>query len=211
MRRRRGHRSLARQAEATEFFTTAARNLQRAGERAGVRRIVVVSIIGCDKFTAGYGAAKSAHERAAQSGPIPVRILRAAMFHEFVDQLMQWGLQGEVTYVPRIRTQLVAARAVAAELADLATDLGSESPTGEAAISEIAGPREESTVSAAKLIAARRDHPVRIEGMSDPDDPDRDLYESGALLPGPNATLAGPTFEDWLGSPCHGRLQIENR
>src|ERR1051325_2105598 len=35
-------------AEATEFFTAATRNLQSAGEQAGVRRIVVVSIIGCD-------------------------------------------------------------------------------------------------------------------------------------------------------------------
>src|SRR5947207_211061 len=36
------------QEAATEFFTAAARNLQEAGERAGVRRIVVVSIIACD-------------------------------------------------------------------------------------------------------------------------------------------------------------------
>jgi hypothetical protein len=34
--------------------------------------------------------------------------------------------------------------------------------------------------------------------VSDPSDPDRDLYETGALLPGPDATLAGPTFEEWL-------------
>src|SRR5215208_7172 len=32
--------------EATEFFTAAARNLQAEGERAGVQRMVVVSIIG---------------------------------------------------------------------------------------------------------------------------------------------------------------------
>src|SRR5215218_6210113 len=75
---------------ATEFFTTAARNLHEAGERAGVRRMVVVSIIGCDRFTAGYLAAKVAHERAMLSGPIPVRILRAARFHEFVGQLVKW-------------------------------------------------------------------------------------------------------------------------
>jgi hypothetical protein len=36
--------------------------------------------------------------------------------------------------------------------------------------------------------------------VSDPADPDRDLYETGALLPGPHATLAGPTFEEWLDS-----------
>jgi uncharacterized protein YbjT (DUF2867 family) len=42
------------QQAATEFFTAAARNLREAGERTGVRRMVVVSIIGCDRLTAGY-------------------------------------------------------------------------------------------------------------------------------------------------------------
>ena len=37
------------QQAATGFFTTTARNLQQVGERAGVRRIVVVSIIGTDR------------------------------------------------------------------------------------------------------------------------------------------------------------------
>jgi hypothetical protein len=44
---------------------------------------------------------------------------------------------------------------------------------------------------------------VRIEGVSGfygPADPDRELYEAGAQLPGPEATLAGPTFEEWLDS-----------
>jgi hypothetical protein len=86
-RRRRRHRALARAASGPEFFTTAARNLHQAGQWAGVRRIVVVSIIGCDRFSGGYGAAKVAHEQAHLSGPIPVRILRAAQFHEFVEQL----------------------------------------------------------------------------------------------------------------------------
>jgi len=70
------------QEAATQFFTTAARNLHEAGQRAGVRRMVVVSIIGTDRFTAGYGAAKLAHEQAMLSGPLPVRILRAAQFHQ---------------------------------------------------------------------------------------------------------------------------------
>jgi hypothetical protein len=34
--------------------------------------------------------------------------------------------------------------------------------------------------------------------VSDPADPDARLSESGGLLPGPDATLAGPTFEEWL-------------
>src|SRR5215469_9731390 len=39
------------QEAATQFFTTAAANLQRAGRRAGVRQMVVVSIIGIDRFS----------------------------------------------------------------------------------------------------------------------------------------------------------------
>jgi uncharacterized protein YbjT (DUF2867 family) len=177
---------------ATAFFTTAARNLQTAGERAGARRIVVVSIIGTDRFSGGYGAAKVAHEQAALAGPIPVRILRAAQFHEFVSELVNWGRQGDVSYVPRMRTQVVAARTVAEALARLAAD--ADGP----ALSEIAGPREESLVELAQLLVQRRGDGVRIEGVSDPDDPDREVFEGGGLLPGPGATLDGPTFAEWL-------------
>ena len=42
--------------------------------------------------------------------------------------------------------------------------------------------------------------PPEIEGVSDPADPDRELNENGALLPGPSAILAGPTFAEWLDS-----------
>jgi uncharacterized protein YbjT (DUF2867 family) len=188
------------QEAATAFFTAATRNLQEVGERAGVQQIVVVSIIGIDRFTAGFLAAKVAHERAMLSGPIPVRILRAAQFHEFVPELVDWGRQGEVSYVPRMRTQLVAARTVAEALADLAN--GSRPARGSSGppFPEIAGPRHENLVDVAKLLAGRRGDPVRIEGVSNPADPDSHLYETGALLPGPHATLAGPTFEQWLDS-----------
>ena len=50
----------------------------------------------------------------------------------------------------------------------------------------------------ATLFVARCGDGVRIEVVSDPADPDRDVFETGALLPGPHATLAGPTFEEWL-------------
>lgn len=182
---------------ATEFFAAAARNLQEHGDRAGVRRIVVVSIIGIDRFTGGYQAAKVAHEQLLSAGSIPVRILRAAQFHEFVPELLEWGRQGEVAYLPRMRTQLVAARTVAEALAGLAT--GPEGASG-GPIPEIAGLREENLVDAARLLAARRGDPVRIEAVSNPDDPDSELLATGALLPGPHAVLAGPTFAEWLDS-----------
>ena len=188
------------QREATEFFTAAARNLHEAGERAGVQRMVLVSIIGNDRFTGGYIAAKSVHERAMLSGPIPVQILRADVFHEFVPQLVEWGTQGDVCYVRKERRQPIAARTVAEALADLAAD-PARSPAPDHSglpILEIAGPKEEAMVEMATRLVARRGDRVRVEGVSDSSDPDRDLYENGALLPGAHATLAGPTFEEWL-------------
>jgi uncharacterized protein YbjT (DUF2867 family) len=183
------------QQDATRFFTTSAGNLQELGHQAGVKRMVVVSIIGIDRFTAGYAAAKLAHEKAMLAGPIPVRILRAAQFHEFVGQLVDWGRKDGVAYVAKMRTQLVAARTVAEALAGLATNGTAVSP---ATVLEIAGPREERLADAARRLLAHRGEAVRIEEAANPADPDDRLYESGALLPGPGATLAGPTFQQWL-------------
>src|ERR671930_81581 len=160
--------------EATAFFTASARNIQRAGAAAGAKRIVVVSIIGIDKFHGGYNAAKLAQEQTLLEGPLPVRIVRAAQFHEFVEPLVGWTIQDGVAYVPEMRTQLVAARVVAEALAD----------------------------AAAALFASRGDSIEIREGrggpLAEPDDPDAAAYAEGAALPNPGAKLAGPSFQEWL-------------
>ena len=181
------------QQPATEFFVTAAHNLQDAGVRAGVRRAVVVSIVNIDKSAGGYGLAKIAHEDAWRSGPIPARVVRAAQFHEFVAQLLEWGTQGDVAYVPEMRMQIVSARTVAETVADVATADGDP-----AQIVEIAGPREEDLGQLATMLAARRGTPVKVQAVRNPADPDADMQATGGLLPGPGARLAGPTFEEWL-------------
>jgi nucleoside-diphosphate-sugar epimerase len=176
---------------ATEFFTTAARNLQEAGQQAGVERIVVVSIIGSDRVSGGYGAAKVAHEQATLTGPIPARVLRAAQFHEFVAQLMEWGARGEVTYVTKMRTQLVAARTVAQALADLATSANGAA-SAQPPILEIAGPREERLVEMATLLAARRGEAARIEETNDPADQPRRSTSRVPCCRGPEQRSPGP-------------------
>lgn len=185
------------QAEATAFFTTAARNLQTVGAERGVDAILVVSIIGTDHFSTGYNAAKVAQEQAHFNGPIPARVLRAAQFHEFVAELLEWGTQGDTARLPQMRTQLVAARTVAEALADL-VDGADSAPIGNP-IAEVAGPREENLLEAARLLAARRSDGLRIEAGDFFDDPEG-LYPAGAVLPGPIAKLAGPTYEEWLGA-----------
>jgi uncharacterized protein YbjT (DUF2867 family) len=153
---------------ATAFFTTSTRNLQEVGEQAGVQRIVMISIVGADRFTGSFLAASAEHERAMATGPIPVQILRATQFHEFVPQMVEWGTQGEVVYVPRIRTQPVAARSVAETLADLATVSGIEPASDGTPIPEIAGPREERLIDLARLFVSRGGEPLPVEEVTDP-------------------------------------------
>ena len=184
---------------ATEFFTTAARNLQRAGAEAGVERIVVVSIIGIDKFEHGYNAAKLAQERALLEGPLPVRIVRAAQFHEFVEPLVGWTIQDGVAHVPEMQTQLVAARVVAETLADAAEE--TEPENGK--ITEVAGPRAERLADvAAALFASKGDSTEVLEARESvlvpAGDSDAKAYAEGAALPNEGAKLAGPSFEEWL-------------
>jgi uncharacterized protein YbjT (DUF2867 family) len=182
------------QEAATEFFTASARNLQRAGAKAGARGIVVVSIIGIDKFEGGYNAAKVAQEQTLLEGSLPVRIVRAAQFHEFVDQMVGWMIQDGVAYLPEFRTQLVAARVVAEALADAAEE--PEIQNGR--ITEVAGPREERLADAAAVLFARRGDSFEIREGRQPGDPDATAYAEGAALPNPGAKLAGPSFEEWL-------------
>ena len=113
-------------------------------------RAVVVSIIGVDKLRRGATTAPSACTSArGWRGPIDARILRAAQFHEFVEQMLAWGRQGDVAYVPPMRTQLVAARDVAESLVYLAlTDTVEGGP-----VWEVAGPREERLADVARLVA----------------------------------------------------------
>jgi uncharacterized protein YbjT (DUF2867 family) len=185
---------------ATEFFTTATRNLQAAGERAGVKQFVVVSIIGIDRSKGGYGAAKVAQERAYASGSIPARILRASQFHEFVGQLVDWGREEDgVSYVPPMRTQLVASRTVGAALAGLAIQAPPVNGS-DPEILEVAGPREERLLDVARLLIAKRGEDLLVYERAQPGDPDAEIGADGGLLPGPDAMLGGPTFEEWLDS-----------
>ena len=183
---------------ATEFFTTAARNLQEAGERAGVERIVVVSIIGSDRFAGGYGAAKVAHEQALARRARSRRACCARRSSTSSSRSSWSGARGATsTYVPKMRTQLVAARTVAEALADLATASNGAAPAAQP-ILEIAGPREESLVEMATLLAARRGDAARIEAASDPDDPDRACTSRAGCCPARTPSSPARRSRQWL-------------
>ena len=164
-----------------------------------MKRIILVSIIGIDRFHGGYNAAKLAQEQTLLEGPLPVRIVRAAQFHEFVGPLVGWTIQDGVAHVPEMRTQLVAARVVAETLADAAEEPEIENGR----ITEVAGPQEERLADAAAALFASRGDAVEIREsngglLAQPGDPDATAYADGAALPNPGAKLAGPSFAEWL-------------
>lgn len=168
---------------ATAFFVGAAAHLQRVGERAGVHRLVVLSIAGIDRLSSGYYVAKRRQEEAIRSGAVPVVIARATQFHEFAGQVLEC--------IQEMLVQPVAADTVARQLRDLT--LADETTE----ICAIAGPQVEELVDMVRRLVAKRGDTVRLEAFRQPD-ADGEAVATGALLPGPGAVIAGPTFQRWL-------------
>ena len=113
------NRNTLREAEAVDFFTTTSRRLLDAGQRAGVGHHVLLSIVGIDRVGLGYYIGKLRQEEVVRDGPVPSTILRATQFFEFASQMLERSV-GPVVAVPRMTSQPVAAREVAAELVRLA-------------------------------------------------------------------------------------------
>ncbi len=173
-----------------EFFEKTTGNLLRAGQRSGVKHLVALSIVGCDRVGLGYYAGKRRQEEQLLAGPVPASVLRATQFHEFPAQLLE-RVGGPFALVPRMRCQPVAAREVAESLLRLA----GSAPVGMAP--ELAGPEERDMADLVRrLLRARHSRrvpvPLRIPGAVGR------LMGEGGLLPtgpGPRGT---ETFDQWL-------------
>src|SRR4051812_5117617 len=150
------------EAEATEFFETVATNLGKAAAGAGVRRTVVLSIVGADKSPDyGYYVAKVAQEQATRrSAPGPV-VLRATQFHEFAGQMLEWNRDGAMTRIIDVPTQPVASVEIARLLVELAT--------AETAVdTDLAGPQQEDLVDQVRRLAQLRGDDVQVEAVAAP-------------------------------------------
>ena len=179
-----------RRSTAVGFFTAATSALLAAGARAGVRHHVVLSIVGVDRVDTGYYAGKRAQEQLVLGGDVPATVLRSTQFHEFAEQVLTIA-KGPVAPVPSMRVQPVAAREVAAHLAELVL----AEPRGRAP--ELAGPEvHELTDLVRRLLRVRGSRRVVLP-LQGPTAASRAAV-GGALLP----TGAGPrgrqTFEQWL-------------
>ncbi|MET3805587.1 uncharacterized protein YbjT (DUF2867 family) [Nakamurella sp. UYEF19] len=170
---------------ATHFFTTVARNLGEAAGRSGVQHLIVLSIIGVDLLPGGYFVAKHAQEVAARQAFPGTVVLRAAQFHEFAEQSLGWGRDGDRCSVQDMPVQSVALSSVVDELV---ARVGSPGIDG-----EIAGPQREALPDMVHRLTVRLGETLEIVPVA----VDRPTHDGG-LLPGPDAKLVGPTFDEWL-------------
>jgi len=176
---------------ASEFFTAATGNLIAASGRAGVRHLVLLSIVGIDRIPFGYYAGKLAQERVVEASPVPWTIQRATQFHEFAAQMFARAKAGPLHLAPRARTQPIAAGEVGERLVSLAAG----DPLGRAR--DIAGPREEALDAMVKAYAKAIGYRGWVPSISIRTDQMKGMRQ-GLALPDADADLGHQSFTDWL-------------
>ena len=171
-------------------FTIGARNVVAAAERAGVGRVVLLSILGVERSRFLYHKRKRDQELIYLQTPLEVAIVRAAQFHEWsVDQFEAGSALGAIPVALGARLQPVAV----SEVADLVTREALE-PSGERLI-EIAGPE----VRVSRDLAKAWQQATGARGLivNGPFPPSLLEYlRSGANLSEQHKGRI--TFEDWL-------------
>lgn len=186
-----------RERSAIDFFTETSSHLLAAGERAGVRHHIALSIVGIDRAPHGYYAGKLAQEQAVQSGRVPWSIQRATQFHDFAAQVYRSASFGPLHPALRMRTQPISIVEVATRLVDVA-EVG---PSGR--VQDIAGPQEEQLVDMMRSWAAHTGHGGWMPAFSMPGPFGRAISD-GSILPGADAKTGTVTFADWLTAQPRG-------
>ncbi|TAK11714.1 MAG: NAD-dependent epimerase/dehydratase family protein [Acidobacteria bacterium] len=177
--------------EARRLFGGLTTNLLAAERRAGVKHHVLLSIVGVDRLTGSpHYEGKRAQEALVKAGGVPWTIQRATQFHEFAPQTLSWTRKGGTAMIPPLLLQPVAA----SDVADALAGLGAGAPQGAL---DLAGPGPEDLVDMVRRYIVARGESVTLIPS----------WRSGLFgvesagewfLPGPGATLAPTTFQDWL-------------
>lgn len=174
------------------FFESSGRNLLAAEATAGIGHHVALSVVGTDRLLAsGYFRAKLAQEQLIQASSIPYTIVRATQFFEFVGGIAQSATEGQTVRVPPVLMQPIAAKDVAAAVAEAAL---AEPRNGTV---ELAGPepiRQDDLVR--RFLKATGDARTVIANP-------QALYfgisvNDQSLMPGAHPRLGSTRFEDWL-------------
>lgn len=173
------------------FFRTSMNNLLAAGDRAGVRHQVVLSVVGVDRVPQlPYYRAKTLQEELLRQGPTPYSIVRATQFFEFMDAVMSWTTDGDTVRLPATRLQPMAA----AEVVDAVVEVSTGTPLQ--GIRNIAGPDVFPLDELGRITLAAQ-HDVR-KVVTDDTAGMFAAVTDDALIAGPDAHLASTHYRDWL-------------
>lgn len=182
--------------EAAHFFRRVAVVLGRAAEHAGVRRSVVLSVLGCDRIAAdqaefgldGYYRAKFAHEIATvEEAPEP-HVLRSAQLFPFIGQEVERGrVRSDLTRVPDLPIQPVDLNETVR--AQLAVVTGAD----DRRVVQVAGPQREQLAALADRFVRHHRDDTDVVPL-----PVGRRVGDGLLLPGTGADIVGQTYAAWL-------------
>ncbi|GII23247.1 SDR family oxidoreductase [Planosporangium mesophilum] len=174
-----------------DFFGTSMDNLLAAGERAGVRHQVILSIVGVDQVPQlAYYRAKTLQEHLLRQGPAPYSIVRATQFFEFMHAVLSWTSDDTTVRLPATRIQPIAAADVADAVAGVATGaplLG---------IRNVAGPDVFPLDELGRVTLA-----AQHDGRTVITDDTAGMFAGitgDVLIAGPDAHLAPTRYQDWL-------------
>ena len=171
----------------------AARNLVATARDAGVRHMVLTSVIGADRMPIGYFRAKAEAERVLAGSGIPWTVLRAAQLHDFVLPVARSMARMPLLPLPGgLRFEPVHGDEVAVRLAELA--LGA--PAG--LVGDLAGPE---VLDVTQLVSTfvevtggrrRPRMPVRLPGAIGR------AYRAGENLAGAGVQRGSRTWREYL-------------
>lgn len=181
---------------AVPFFRSAATNICRAAAEAGVRHLVVLSIVNVAdpaprRFT-GYYTAKAVQEAVYARAPVPTTLVRTTAWFSLAGMFLDLLHAGPVRVVPSMWLQPVHPAAAAELLADVAEG----EPPAVRRLVELAGPEVLTAGEMASRLARADDLrgyvvPVPLPGAI-----------RTALLPRPHVHRDARTFADWLQDPA---------
>lgn len=174
-----------------DFFRTSMRNLLAAGQRAGVRHQVILSIVHVDQVSElVYYRAKTLQEELLRHGPTPYSIVRATQFFEFIEPTMSSTSDASTVRLPTTLIQPIAS----ADVVDAVVRVATGPPLN--GIRNVAGPDVFHLDDLGRVtLAAHHDSRTVIT------DDGAGVFAAvigDVLTAGPEAQLAPTHYQDWL-------------
>lgn len=103
------------------FFTSSTQNIVAASKKAGIKHLVILSVVGTDQLPeSGYFRAKKAQEDLIKASGIPYTIVQATQFFEFASSIAYGSSVQDKIVLSTAFTQPIASAEVAAFVSERA-------------------------------------------------------------------------------------------